>query len=402
MNRTLTFTPEELSSLSQEYLAEDHHGVLLDTNIVFTVLVTVTYILFNISRGFYAGRNGWEIWTLYPFSYICCLGICILTFCKHIFTSLFKSAFHTYPAQLPKVLTALLGLVMICIGGVGRHRAYWELNDPAVFLTYLKLQTALEFIYMANVTFPKICLLILYLRIVEGKVKLITKITLGVVITNYIVSIITIVLLCRPFAYNWDKTIDGNCANLMGAFRYASLPNIVTDIAIVAIPFPMLYKLQVSRERKVGLLVTFLAGGLGIFTAIARFVEYMREDWTSDPTYGTVRSLVLGIIEPDAYFICSCLPGMRPLVRGLYRKFVSSRNTVEEPRGDPRPPPPPMGRKGYDSSVSDPFSSYKTSISALQRPNDHSEWVENPAVIQLDKTVQVDYSRALNSPGDIV
>ncbi|KAI1472490.1 uncharacterized protein F4812DRAFT_15076 [Daldinia caldariorum] len=250
MNRSLTFTPEELSRLSQEYLAEDHHEVLQNTNITFTVLVTVTYILFNVSRGFYAGRNGWEVWTLYPFSFICCLGICIQTF------------------------------LMICIGGVGRHRAYWELNDPPVFDTYLKLQTALEFIYMANVAFPKICLLILYLRIVDGKVKLITKITMGVVITNYIVSIPTIVVLCRPFAYNWDKTIDGHCVNMMDVFRYVSLPNIVTDVAIVAIPFPMLYKLQVSRERKVGLFVTFLAGGLGIFCAIIRFVEYMREDWT--------------------------------------------------------------------------------------------------------------------------
>ncbi|KAI1472491.1 uncharacterized protein F4812DRAFT_15081 [Daldinia caldariorum] len=93
---------------------------------------------------------------------------------------------------------------------------------------------------------------------------------------------------------------------------------------------------------------------------------------------------------------------MRPLVRGLYRKFVSTRNNAEEPHGDPRPPPRPMGRKGYDSAVSGPFSSYRTSISALQRPNDHSEWVENPAVIQLDKTIQVDYSKTLNSPGNMV
>ncbi|KAI1483326.1 hypothetical protein F4774DRAFT_426506 [Daldinia eschscholtzii] len=361
-----TFTPEELSKLSPEYLAEDRHDILLKSNIAFTVWITVTYILFNISRWFYAGCNGWEIWALYPFSYISCLGICILTF-----------------------------------WGVGRHLAYWELHDPTVFETYLKLQLALEYIYMTDVTLPKVCILILYLRIVDGRVKLMTRIVMGIVLVNYLVSFITISALCQPFAYNWDKTINGHCVNLMAAFRYASLANIITDIAILAIPFPMLYNLQTSKVRKAGLLVTFLAGGLGIITAIARFVKYMEEDWTSDPTYGTVTSLVLGIIEPNAYFICSCLPGMRPLMRGLYQKFVS-QNKVEEPHCYLSPPPRRMRYMGYDSAISNPFSSYKTSISALQRPNDHSEWVEDPAVIQLDKTVQVDYTRAHTSPGEIV
>lgn len=77
-----TLNPEALSSLSPEYLAEDCHEIWWRWNIALTVLITVVYGLFNISRVFFAKYNGWEIWTLYPLSYVSCIGLCILYFCE--------------------------------------------------------------------------------------------------------------------------------------------------------------------------------------------------------------------------------------------------------------------------------------------------------------------------------
>ncbi|KAI2780946.1 hypothetical protein F4815DRAFT_499014 [Daldinia loculata] len=353
-----TLNPEALSSLSPEYLAEDCHEIWWRWNIALTVLITVVYGLFNISRVFFAKYNGWEIWTLYPLSYVSCIGLCILYF-----------------------------------WGAGKHLVYWEIHDPKTITTYLKLQTASEFLYMLTVTLPKVCIIILYLRIfTERKIRLITKIVLGVVISNYVaIGIIAILTICKPFAYKWDKTIDGHCNNLMNSYRYTSLPNIITDVAILVLPFPMLYKLQVSPMRKFGIFLTLLTGSLGLITAIARFSEYLGADWMLDPTYAGNKPIILGIIESHAYFICSCLPEMRPLARGIYRKFKPHK--VKEIHYNSNPSSQPVGSNGYGSSVGNLHGSYKTSISVLGGQQDYTKGVENPTIIQLDKTVQVNYSQ---------
>ncbi|KAK4183165.1 hypothetical protein QBC35DRAFT_508565 [Podospora australis] len=287
-------TLEMLLALPPEYMNEVNNPERLsNSGIAFLVLITVIYILFNISRYFHAERNHWEVWVLYPLSYVLSVGMCILC------------------------------LLYVEIGGSGRHLAYWLLNDANKIVTYLKIQTATEFIYMAGVTLPKICLLILYLRIfTERKVRIATWIVLGVVIANYFATgIIATLTVCQPFAFKWDKTIPGGkCNNLMAAYRYISIPNIMTDLAIIVLPLSTLWKLQASKMRKVGLLITFLTGGLGLVTSIVRFVGFYTIDLESDPTYLSIDTQIWTLVEPCAYFICSCLPGTRPLVRAVYRK----------------------------------------------------------------------------------
>lgn len=118
---------------------------------------------------------------------------------------------------------------------------------------------------MAGVTFPKVAILMLYIRIFSTpKVRLMTWIAMGVVLANWVATgIIATFTICQPFAFKWDKTIeDGKCANLMAAYKYISIPNIVTDIAILVLPVPSLWKLHTSKWRKIGIFVTFATGGL--------------------------------------------------------------------------------------------------------------------------------------------
>jgi hypothetical protein len=193
----------------------------------------------------------------------------------------------------------------------------------------------------AAVTVPKLALLLLYLRIFAGrKIRIATWIVIGVVIAHFLViNILFWVTLCQPFAYKWDKSIPGgHCVDYTAAYRYVSIPNLVTDLALLVLPISTLWKLKMGKSRKVGILMTFLAGGLGvsnerpwcafnsesqrnreIITAIIRFVAFIRLDPASDPTFLSVNTMIYSIIETAAYFICSCLPGIRPLVRAIYQ-----------------------------------------------------------------------------------
>ncbi|KAG6362557.1 hypothetical protein INS49_007649 [Diaporthe citri] len=224
-----------LDSYSPEYLAEDDSQRLIDASISVIVVITIVLAIFLISRLFCAERNHWEVWILYPLNYLLCLGLCIN------------------------------GILFVEVGGAGRHMVYWLINDPSVIVPFLKIQTSGDFVYMAGVTFPKVAVLILYLRVfVDRKVRIVTWIVIGVVLTNWVaIGIIAALVTCQPFAFKWDKTIQGgHCADLLAAYKYVSVPNILTDLAIAILPLSTLYHLQMSRTRKIGVSLTFMAGSL--------------------------------------------------------------------------------------------------------------------------------------------
>ncbi|KAI1733377.1 hypothetical protein F4680DRAFT_441909 [Xylaria scruposa] len=358
-------TPQELASLSPEYLAEDNNSrALLATSIAFIVVSTVIYTLFVISRVFYANRNGWETWTLYPLSYICNMGLCTI------------------------------GILLNKIGGSGRHTEYFLIHNPTTVTTYLQLQTATEFVYMAAVTVPKVALLLLYIRIfAERKYQIMAWIVIAVAVTHFWTSgVIVGFTICQPFSFKWDKSITyGKCADLMAAYRFVSVPNLLTDVAILLLPFPTLYRLQMSKTRKVGLFITFLTGGLGIIAAIIRLIGFYTVDLASDPTYYSVNTMTYTIIEPGAYFICSCLPGMRPFLRGIYHKSgmasllsIYSKSAVS--RGS-------HAKSGLEIALGNPKGSHKSSITAFKKTN-NSEYGDTAGFIRLEKTVDVDNTDA--------
>ena len=152
------------------------------------------------------------------------------------------------------------------IGRTGHHVAYLLVDEPEAVVRYLKIQTSAEFVYLAGVTAPKVCILLLYLRIfgVQNAVRIGSWISMAIVLANWVsTGVIAWGTICKPLAFKWDKTIPGgSCADLMASYKYVSIPNILTDLSILLLPLPTLYKLQMSRVRKVGLLVTFVMGSL--------------------------------------------------------------------------------------------------------------------------------------------
>ncbi len=90
--------------------------------------------------------------------------------------------------------------------------------------------------------------------------------------------------LCRPFAYNWDKSIrGGKCGALDPAYISIAALDILGDVMIIgkldpqgtdiyrfrfctehslALPMHSVWKLQVSRTAKAGLSAVFALGFL--------------------------------------------------------------------------------------------------------------------------------------------
>jgi hypothetical protein len=147
-------------------------------------------------------------------------------------------------------------------GGVGRHLHYVSKQQRIEWLksTYL----AIPLLYIFSVSLPKLAIIHIYLQIFTDKyLRLCCWATGAILVIGPVALIPAIALQCRPAGYLWNKSIPGgHCVNQAHLIRYASLPNVVTDVFMLIIPIPLTWTLHASVKVKIGLLLTFLVGSL--------------------------------------------------------------------------------------------------------------------------------------------
>ena len=136
--------------------------------------------------------------------------------------------------------------------------------DPILLARSRKLYLALSFIYNFSILFPKLAILCLYQRVFSTRYYRFAIYAIGgiVVLTCTAAQLCTLVI-CHPFAFMWNRSIpNGSCGDLKAAFRYVSVPNLVTDMFILALPLYGVWHLQTKVIHKIGLTFTFILGCL--------------------------------------------------------------------------------------------------------------------------------------------
>ena len=133
-----------------------------------------------------------------------------------------------------------------------------------------KLIIPLQFLWVLSLSCTKISILFLYLRIFPVRWLIISSYTtMSIIVAWTIATILAGCLICRPFAYNWDKTIVGGyCGNQVSSFTATGIINLITDVAVIVLPMSSLYKLQMALYKKITLIAVF---GLGIVYVFSPF-----------------------------------------------------------------------------------------------------------------------------------
>jgi hypothetical protein len=85
-----------------------------------------------------------------------------------------------------------------------------------------------------------------------------------VIIIGYSFStIFALIFPCKPIAKAWDVTItEGSCINRGAVYIMQAVTNIVTDIVLLLLPIPIVWKLQMPVVQKIGLVLIFVVGSL--------------------------------------------------------------------------------------------------------------------------------------------
>ena len=76
-----------------------------------------------------------------------------------------------------------------------------------------------------------------------------------------LIVVLEALIVCRPLAYNWDKTINGGtCGNQPKIYLSTGIMNLLLDVTIIVLPMPMLWRLQLALSKKIALSLVFGMG----------------------------------------------------------------------------------------------------------------------------------------------
>ncbi|KAJ5769392.1 hypothetical protein N7520_003951 [Penicillium odoratum] len=185
-----------------------------------------------------------------------------------------------------------------------------------------KMFIAIQLLYVLNAALTKTSLLLLYHRIfgvVRGFrwVLWVSGIFVG---AWWMAGTLCIIFECWPIAKLWTPNLPGRCISI-GAFgRWNGIANIVTEVLVLCLPYPMAWRLQTSVRQKLILTGIFLMGTFVCFVSIFRVISFDYDN-LGDGTYKTIGPSTWSSIEQSVGIICACLPTMRPLFRWLSGSF---------------------------------------------------------------------------------
>ncbi|KAF1930435.1 uncharacterized protein M421DRAFT_99757 [Didymella exigua CBS 183.55] len=209
--------------------------------------------------------------------------------------------------------TFAIGLQSISITGVFEAGiAYGHFADivlehglgPITKLSQLIIP--LQFLWVLSLTCTKLSILCLYLQIFPYPwIVWSSYATMSIIIAWTIATILAGCLICRPFAFNWDKTIPGgSCGDQVTSFTMATY-------------------------NKMFFVPVF---GLDIFTCVIsalRISVLSSMDFT-DITFTIPKANIFSGIEPCLAVVLASVPLMRPLLgRSTATPYGSSKTPVE-------------------------------------------------------------------------
>ncbi|KAG8161017.1 hypothetical protein KVR01_009281 [Diaporthe batatas] len=215
---------------------------------------------------------------------------------------------------------------------------YWEYN---AYTTGELMLWIGQLLYVSSITTVKVSVLSTYLRIFPTRfVKWGAGIIGTIAIMWFLSTILVSIFLCQPVARSWDLSIPGTCFDGKLFLLGNSIPNILTDMAILCLPIYEVYHLQVSLAKKLGLCLVFMLGSLVVIVSIYRLRILIEiHSNTSESDSELIMSMneisIWTVVEPAAGMISASLPSLGPLFSQPGR-LLSCMRSKKAPKRDVR------------------------------------------------------------------
>lgn len=139
---------------------------------------------------------------------------------------------------------------------------------------------------------------------------------------------------CRPVGAAFDDPIRPNakCIDIVTLYLSSAPVNIITDLALLFLPMPILTSIRLPRNEKIILIVTF---SFGAFVAVvdvvriaylesAALARLQNATGSNVGDYSWIASLsfMWSAVEVNVGIICACVPGVKPLAAKVFPNLL--------------------------------------------------------------------------------
>nr|OQO20771.1 hypothetical protein B0A51_11898 [Rachicladosporium sp. CCFEE 5018] len=243
----------------------------------------------------------------------------------------------------------------VCWGtryGLGRH----EEDVPDAWQSTLKkADYAFSVLYNPALMATKTSILMFYLTLSQTNrtFRWATIATLVVVNAGGLALTFLNIFQCRPVGAVFATPLPDNakCTDIVIIYLTSAPLNIITDLAILFLPMPILTGMRLPKKQKIILIITF---SFGIFVAAVDVVRiaYLQEasqtrlaeiqsesggsgSSTQDTDFSWYASLsfMWSVLEVNVGVCCACVPALKPLVSRFMPQMLRDRGDVTEKSG---------------------------------------------------------------------
>jgi hypothetical protein len=269
-------------------------------------------------------------------------------------------------------------------------------------------------LYNPSLMATKSAILLLYLRLATAHpiLKWASYTTLLIVNLAGVVLTFLNIFQCRPVVAAFTSGREGSCIDVVSLYLSSAPINIITDLAILLLPLPILTGLRMEWRQKVILVATFVVGGFVTIVDIIR-VAYLqsafKNEVANDPhadstisatkpildfTYHASFSLMWSAVEVNVGLICACVLVLKPLVMKVLPSLLRRRRSMADVLS---------GRKvsvGGGDTVEDTSMGRKGSISASDTSKEPRSPIQPLAPIMEDSpTIHPNHQQQVFCPG---
>ncbi|RYP18927.1 hypothetical protein DL765_003605 [Monosporascus sp. GIB2] len=145
----------------------------------------------------------------------------------------------------------------------------------------------------------------------------------------YLSALIAGNLSCIPHQKIWNMTMSGRCINRKVLDTATSALNITSHLFILSLPQTVIWKLKMTKAKKIGISLVFAIGILATISAACRLAATVRYLRSPDSTYFVSGMALWCIAEQTTAILVFCIPALPKMFRDstLLSKIRSSFRT---------------------------------------------------------------------------
>lgn len=170
-----------------------------------------------------------------------------------------------------------------------------------------------------------ICLFYLTLAKNQQIFKWLTIATL--IVVNVAGTALTVlnIFQCRPVDAGFESNPSARCIDIVTLYLCSAPVNIITDLALLFLPMPILTAIRLPRNEKIILVITFSFGAFVTVVDVIRIVylqSALQGTGQGDFSWNASLSFMWSAIEVHVGIICASVPGVKPLVARLFPNLL--------------------------------------------------------------------------------